>query len=63
MNENITSIVCSLGIDGGKCIEITNRFTTYSKYIQAGLSIAIVVAIGITIIAIIKRKSKKKENT
>lgn len=63
MGDKLSSIACSFGEDGCKCAEVINTYNPYERYIQAGISIAIVVAVGILIICLIKRKSKKKENT
>ncbi len=59
MKKDISSIVCSLGEKEGKCIEVVNTYNPYTKYIIAGVSILAVLVVGISVIYLVKRKSKK----
>ena len=58
MVDKLSSAVCTLGEKQGKCIEIVNTYNPYSKYIMAGVSIIVVLAVGILVIYLVKRKSK-----
>lgn len=58
MDNEIGTVVC---LDDG-CVEVVNTYNPYTKYRGMIVQIAVVIAIGIGIIAIIKRKSKKKQN-
>ena len=56
MKDELSSAVCLTD----SCVEIINTYNPYARYIGMIIQVAIVVAIGIAIIAIIKRKSTKK---